>query len=199
MDSNRAGEFDFPLVNENAPSTPVYRLHGLNYSPYIGAGENPNWGDDQITDEELADRLALVAPYTDGSAPSAVTTICGKQASSRTPSGSGGRRRLAGPEDTPQGQQANRNQIDCLKQLLQAGQVDIAIVGSEVLYRGNLSADQLIAYINEVKQFVVQEGLSVPVTTADTYGVLLANDSVVAAVDLVMANYYPYWEGHKLA
>ena len=65
MDSNRAGEFDFPLVNENAPWTPIYRLHGLNYSPYIGAGENPNWGGDQITDEELADRLAVIAPYTE--------------------------------------------------------------------------------------------------------------------------------------
>ena len=75
----------------------------------------------------------------------------------------------------------------------------MAVVGSEVLYRGDLSADQLIAYIGEVKQFIVQAGLSVPVTTADTYGALLANDSVLAAVDLVMANYYPYWEGHKLA
>ena len=34
----------------------------------------------------------------------------------------------------------------------------------------------------------------VPVTTADVYSVLLAYPSVMAACDVILANYYPFWE-----
>jgi len=58
-----------------------------------------------------------------------------------------------------------------------------------VLLTNQVSASQLVAYINEVKAAVP----GVPVTTADTFDKLLANPSVLAAVDVVYANYYPYW------
>ena len=119
-DSNRVGEFDFPLVNENVPWTPAFRLHGLNYSPYIGADENPNraatrsptrsWRTDCRSLRRTWKRIRTFGCNND-------LREAGKFAHTV---GEGGRRRGLGPEDTPQGQQANRNQIDCLKQLIRS-------------------------------------------------------------------------------
>ena len=86
---------------------------------------------------------------------------------------------------------ANEREIACLIQVAQAGYVDLAIVGSEVLLRGDLSEAQLLAYMQRVKAAVP----ALPVSTAEVYSVLLARPAVIAASDIVLANYYPYWEG----
>ena len=77
-----------------------------------------------------------------------------------------------GPETTTAGQQANRIQINCLKEQARAGHVDIAIVGREVLLRNDLAESQLLGYMDEVKQYFRDEGIEVPVTYGDVYGVL---------------------------
>lgn len=84
---------------------------------------------------------------------------------------------------------ANDREISNLIDVVNAGYADIAIVGSETLYRGDLTEDQLIGYINQVK------GHGVPVAIADTYGALSSHVRAVAAADIVMINAYPYWEG----
>jgi exo-beta-1,3-glucanase (GH17 family) len=86
---------------------------------------------------------------------------------------------------------ANGQEIARLISVGQAGQADLLIVGSEVLLRGDLTEGQLIGYINQVKQAVP----GVPVATADVYSEFLAHPAVVAAGDVVLANFYPYWEG----
>lgn len=83
---------------------------------------------------------------------------------------------------------ANDQQISNLINASKAGQVDLAIVGSEVLLRGDLSESQLIGYINHVKQEVP----GIPVTTADVYGEIISHSSVISAIDVVLVNYYPY-------
>lgn len=196
-DSNRVGEFDFPLGA--GPSRPAYRVYGLNFSPYIAEGEDPANGLGQITLEELADRLTLLAPDTEW----VRMFACGGdlEQAGRFAHTLGLNTAVGAwldSEATPAGQQANRAQIDCLKAQAAAGHVDLAIVGSEALLRGDLPESQLIAYINEVKQYFLDEGIAVPVTTADVYSVLLAHPNVLAAVDLVHANYYPYWEGKPI-
>ncbi len=67
----------------------------------------------------------------------------------------------------------------------------MAIVGSKVLLRGDLSATELIEYINQVKAALP----GIPVTTADVYGELLSHPEVMEACDVIFANYYQYWEG----
>ena len=171
----------------------------MNFSPYIADNEDPDNGVGQITEEELADRLALVAPYTRW-----IRTFgCGGdlQQAGRFAHTMGLKVAAGawlGSEATTAGQQANREQIDCLKAQAAAGHVDIAIVGSEVLLRGDLSESQLLAYINEVKQYFQAEGIQAPVTYGDVYSVWLQYPSLISAVDLVMPNYYPYWEGKPL-
>lgn len=173
----------------------AYRTHGLNFSPYIAAGENPDTGlDNQITDTELRDRLAAIAPYTDW-----IRTF-----------GCNNDLKEAGQYAHEMGKQAalgawigssstaNRAQIDCLVAQAAAGHADMAVVGSESLLRGDVTPTALVNYINEVRTRLAAVGVDIPVTTADTYGLLLANPNVLGAVDVVFANYYPFWEGSSV-
>lgn len=199
VDSRRVGKLYMPLVTPGSAPPIAYRTHGLDFSPYTAAGEDPNKGDYQITDQELADRLAAIAPYTEwvrsfGCNNDLAET--GKYAHTMGLKAALGA--WLGPETNDAERQSNRHQVDCLKARIGAGEADLAIVGSEVLLRGNLSESQLIAYINEVKQYVRDQGRAVPVTYGDVYGELLAHPNVVAAVDIVFPNYYPYWEGKPL-
>ena len=86
---------------------------------------------------------------------------------------------------------ANEREISNLIDIAKAGQADMLIVGSEVLLRGDLTESQLIEYISRVKQAAP----GIPVTTADVYSQFMTHKAVVAAVDVIMANYFPYWEG----
>jgi hypothetical protein len=67
-------------------------------------------------------------------------------------------------------------------------------VGSEVLLRGDLTSEKLVEYMDQVRQAVP----NVPVATADTYAQLLTHPDIVEASDIVLVNYYPYWEGIAL-
>jgi hypothetical protein len=86
----------------------------------------------------------------------------------------------------------NDVEIANLIQAANAGQVDVAIVGSEALLRNDVSESQLVSYMRQVRQAIPQ---TIPVTTADTYGTLLAHQPVIDASDIVFGNFYPYWEG----
>ncbi len=90
---------------------------------------------------------------------------------------------------------ANEQQIASLIAVAEAGHVDIAVVGNEVLLRNELSENQLIGYISRVREAIPP---SIPVTTAEVCGLILAHPAVLDAVDVVFANHYAYWEGIKL-
>jgi exo-beta-1,3-glucanase (GH17 family) len=87
--------------------------------------------------------------------------------------------------------QVNALQMQNLIDAARNGHVDLAIVGSEVLLRGDLSETRLIEHINQFKTEVP----GVPVTTADVYSALLDHPAVMSACDFIFVNYYPYWEG----
>ncbi len=63
------------------------------------------------------------------------------------------------------------------------------VVGTEVLLRGELSAQELAAIIRSVKARV-----SVPVTYADVWEFWLRNRALADAVDFVTIHILPYWE-----
>ena len=82
-----------------------------------------------------------------------------------------------------------KEQIDCLVDVAKQGHLDLAIVGSEVLLRGDLKESELITYIGQVKQRLAEDpSVPIPVTTADVYGELLSHPTVLSAVDVVFAN-----------
>jgi exo-beta-1,3-glucanase (GH17 family) len=86
---------------------------------------------------------------------------------------------------------ANEAELESLILEAKSGNVGLAIIGSEVLLRADLSPAELLAYIRRFRAEVPD----VPVTTADVYSELLKHPEVMAECDVILANYYPYWEG----
>ncbi|KAI8642495.1 glycoside hydrolase superfamily [Parasitella parasitica] len=73
--------------------------------------------------------------------------------------------------------------------------VEAIIVGSEVMYREDMSSDQLVKHINKVKNLVGPKG--VKVTTSEVYYKFYPD--IVDAVDLLMMNAFIYWEGEHIS
>lgn len=85
----------------------------------------------------------------------------------------------------------NREELDNLIQLAKDGYVDIAAVGNEVMYRKDLSENELIDYIRQVKKEIPH----VPVGYVDAYYEFSVRPAIAEACDLILCNCYPYWEG----
>lgn len=85
----------------------------------------------------------------------------------------------------------NRKEIDNLISLAGEGLVDVAAVGNEVLYRKDLSENELLEYINEVKEKLPD----IPVGYVDAYYEFVQRPNITDACDIILCNCYPYWEG----
>lgn len=86
----------------------------------------------------------------------------------------------------------NGEELDVLKKILQAqpGTNNIVgiLVGNESLLRNDLSEQQLIDYIHEVKQFATQ-----PISTSEQFKDWMAHPKLVAEVDYIAVHLTPYW------
>lgn len=85
----------------------------------------------------------------------------------------------------------NRQEIDGLIQLAKEGYVDIAAVGNEVLYRNDLTENELLDYIEMVKKEIPE----VPVGYVDAYYEFVKRPEITERCDILLCNCYPYWEG----
>src|SRR6267142_2950425 len=166
--------------------TLVYKTYGMNFSPYID-GQDPNLGT-EISEAQLTARMQIVANYTVWVRSFGCTH--GLEKIGTVAHGLGLKAAVGAWLSTNAA--ANNQEIANLISEANAGHVDLAILGSEVLLRNDLSESQLIAYMNQVRQ---QIPANIPVATADVYGKLLEHPAVIAASDVVLPNFYPYWEG----
>lgn len=75
-------------------------------------------------------------------------------------------------------------------------QIYAVTVGSEALYRDYLPADQLANEIKEVKSLLSNEGVDVPVGTADSWNLLVGGgaDSVIEASTIILSNAFSFWQ-----
>jgi exo-beta-1,3-glucanase (GH17 family) len=163
----------------------LYRVHGLNFSPFV-LTQNPDQGA-VVGPEQTRARLLLVAGLTRW-----VRTFGATGGLEHIPSQARALGlKVAAGAWLGRNLTANETELAALIDLAQRGLVDRAVVGSETLWRGDLTAGQLIAYLQRFRQAVPD----VPVATADTYGALLANQAVIDAGDFVFYNAYPYHEG----
>lgn len=87
----------------------------------------------------------------------------------------------------------NEKEIEGLITLAKAGHVDVAAVGNEVLYRNDMTLEELLGYIKQVKEAL--SGLDIPVGYVDAYYEFSRHPELVEHSDVVLANLYPYWEG----
>jgi len=85
----------------------------------------------------------------------------------------------------------NQQEIENLIKISKEGYVDIAEVGNEVMLRGDLTEDELLSFIDKVKQAIHR----IPVGYLDVYFEFEVKPRITQAFDVVLANCYPYWEG----
>jgi exo-beta-1,3-glucanase (GH17 family) len=91
------------------------------------------------------------------------------------------------------GKEADKNEAEIagLINLAKEGFVDIAVVGNEVLYRNDLTEDELIEQINQVKKAIP----GIPVGYVDAYYEFTERPAIADACDVILTNCYPFWEG----
>jgi exo-beta-1,3-glucanase (GH17 family)/cellulose synthase/poly-beta-1,6-N-acetylglucosamine synthase-like glycosyltransferase len=86
---------------------------------------------------------------------------------------------------------ANRRQIDALKvQINTYSNIERAIVGNEVLLRTDLTVEQLIDYLDEMRAET-----DLPISTAEPWHVWIKNPELVKHVSFIAVHLLPYHEG----
>lgn len=159
-------------------------MHGMCFSAYQ-EGQNP-WGD-TITEEQVRRRLEVVRPYTQW-----IRTFSCTNGHERIPeiAKEMGFKTMTGAWISNNKEQ-NELELVSLIQLINKGVVDIASVGNEVLYRGELSEEAVCEYVRRVKQ----SSGNIPVTYVDAYYQFINRPRLVEACDVIPINCYPFWEG----
>ena len=79
-------------------------------------------------------------------------------------------------------------EIDGLIKLAKEGFVDIAAVGNEVMYRKDLTEEELLEYIARVKAALP----NTPVGYVDAYYEFSTRPGITEVCDVILANCYPY-------
>jgi glucan 1,3-beta-glucosidase len=157
-------------------------MHGLCFSPYE-EGQKPG---DPITEAQIRRRLEIIAPYTKWIRIFSCTEgndlipKLAKEYGLKTLVGA-----WLGDDKT-----TNDKEIKALIKLSKDGFVDIAAVGNEVMYRGDLSEIELLNHIQDFKTAVP----NVEVGYVDAYYEFTDRPKITEACDVILANCYPYWE-----
>ncbi len=158
-------------------------MHGLCFSPYM-EGQNPG---DQLSEEQIRRRLEIIQPYT-----SWIRSFSCTDGNEMIPrlAHEYGIKTLVGAwlGNDPE---INERELANLIELANAGFVDIAAVGNEVMYRGDLTEDELLSFIYRAKEAIS----GVPVGYVDAYYEFTERPAITEACDVILANCYPFWEG----
>ncbi|MFC3880349.1 glycosyl hydrolase family 17 protein [Algoriphagus namhaensis] len=162
-------------------------VHGFCASPYL-EGQKPG---DQLTEEQIRKRLEVLKPHTKWIR--SFSTTEGNELIPKVARELGIKTMVgAWLGDDPE---TNRKEVANLIELVNQGLVDIAAVGNEVLYRGDLTEAELLEYIHEVKSKIQKD---VHVGYVDAYYEFHDHPAVADACDVILANCYPFWEGCPL-
>ena len=161
-------------------------MHGLCFSTYED-GQGPGT---QITEAQIRRRMEIIKPYTkwvrsfsctDGNE---LIPKIAKEYGIKTLVGA-----WLGNDD-----EINEKEISGLIKLAKEGYVDIAAVGNEVMYRKDLTEDQLLEFMHRVKREIPD----IPMGYVDAYYEFSHRPNITEACDVILANCYPYWEGCSL-
>ena len=162
-------------------------IHGFCFSLYED-GQKPG---DIISEEQVRRRMKIIAPYTKW-----VRSFSCTEGNEFIPiiAHEFGIKTLVGAwlGNDPE---INEREIEGLIKLSKEGFVDIAAVGNEVMYRKDLTEDELLEFISRVKKAIPA---TIPVGYVDAYYEFTIKPRITAACDLVLTNCYPYWEGCNL-
>lgn len=161
-------------------------IHGISFSAYL---ENQSPGS-QISEEQVEARMKILQPYVkwirsfscvDGN--EHIPKVARKY----------GMKTLVGAW---LGDDKDKNEIEIenIIKLAKDGYTDIIAVGNEVLLRGDLTEDEIIQYIQKVKNEVP----NIPVGYVDAYFEFVNHPRLCNISDVILANCYPFWEGYPI-
>jgi len=158
------------------------RVHGLCFSPYL-PGQSPG---DPVSAAQIHERLQTIAPHTRW-----IRTFSCTDGHEETPrfAHALGLKTLVGAwlgKDAA----INEREIEGLIAIGRAGHADIVAVGNEVLLRGDLNEDELLAALARVRAALP----GIPVGYVDAYYLFERHPRIAAACDVLLTNCYPFWE-----
>lgn len=159
------------------------KMHGLCFSPYLN-GQEPG---SQLSEEQIRRRIEIIAPHTNW-----IRSFSCTEGNEMIPriAKEYGLKTLVGAwlgTDT----NINEKEITNLIKIANEGHLDIAAVGNEVMYRGDLSEQELLDYIYRVKNEIP----GIPVGYVDAYYEFENRPNITNACDVILSNCYPFWEG----
>jgi exo-beta-1,3-glucanase (GH17 family) len=159
------------------------KIHGLCFSPYL-EGQEPG---QILSEDQIRRRLEIIKPYTkwirtfsctDGNE---LIPAIAKEYGMKTLVGA-----WLGTSD-----RINQEEMKSAIRLANEGLVDILAVGNEVMYREDLSEDELLQFLEQAKR----EVQNVPIGYVDAYYEFENRPRITEACDVLLANCYPFWEG----
>lgn len=160
-------------------------IHGICFSMYED-GQEPG---DEISLEQVERRVKILKPYA-----GAIRSFSCIEGNEHIPviAKKHGMKTLVGAW-LSDNMEDNEKEIEGLISLAKSGHVDVAAVGNEVLYRNELTLEQLLGYMKRVKEAL--SGLDIPVGYVDAYYEFSRHPELVENSDVILANLYPFWEG----
>lgn len=159
-------------------------VHGLCFSPYVEGQDTGSI----LSAAQIQRRMDVITPYTRNIRSFSCTE--GNELIPRIARQKGLKTMVGAWLSADK--KRNEQEIQSLIHLAREGVVDIACVGNEVLMRQELSTEEIIAYVARVK---AQLPANVPVGYVDAYYQFLDHPELIDAVDVVLINCYPFWEG----
>ncbi len=161
-------------------------FHGICFSPYL---EGQDIGD-ILSEEQIQKRINVISPYTKWVRSFSCTD--GNELIPKVAHGKGLKTMVGAWISDDKAQ--NEIEIEALINLAQKGYVDIAVVGNEVLMRNELTEDEVLNYINRVKEALPD----IKVGYVDAYYQFHERPNLVEVCDVILANCYPFWEGSNI-
>ncbi|MBV6443524.1 MAG: glycosyl hydrolase [Haliscomenobacteraceae bacterium CHB4] len=157
-------------------------VHGFCFSLYA-EGQKPG---DRISGEQVTRRMQILKPHTRW-----IRSFSCTDDNERIPKVAKalGLKTLVGAW-LGKDPEVNEREINGLIELAKEGLVDIAAVGNEVMYRKDLSEEELLRFIARVKQAIPE----IPVGYVDAYYEFSQRPKITEACDVILANCYPFWE-----
>ncbi len=159
-------------------------MYGLCFSAYT-QGQRAG---DQLSEAQVRRRIELIAPHTRWVRSFACTE--GHELIPRV-AREKGLKTMVGAWISPD-RARNEREVESLIALARQGLVNTAVVGNEVLLRGDLPEQELLAYVARVKAALPDD---VPLGCVEAYFHFLERPALTAACDVLLPNCYPFWEG----
>jgi glucan 1,3-beta-glucosidase len=160
------------------------KVHGISFSPYLD-GQDPSVKS-IITKEQIAERLEIIRPHTKWIRTFSCT--CGNEEVPRIAHEKSLKTFVGAWIDSDK--ENNELEISNAIRIAKEGHVDMLAIGNEVLLRKDLEVEELIEYIQRVKEAVPH----IQVGYVDAYYMFVNYPEIVEVCDVLFANCYPFWE-----